>query len=401
MGIHDFDKKLQQYENRIKDSTIILEENKRIIFKFKRYCFANDLSVPRVVKLIEHLTILAERTDKPLTEWNREDVEVVLEWVDERVRKEGLSPWTKREYKKTLKKFFKWLGKKELVDWFTIGEVKARKFPDELLTEDEIIRMLEACKNPRDRALIATLWESGCRVGELGNMRVRDVELTDEGAWVKLFGKTGERSLLLPFSTIYLSEWLKAHPDPQPDNWLWVTLGRENYGSQMDYGAIRMLLKKVAKRARVSKKVHPHLFRHTRATELAKAGWSEVEMCLYMGWEIGSKMPRIYIHMVGRDIKRRIKELHGLAEPEEQERKLKAVKCPRCFKLVSSIDNFCPGCGYPLTSEAAMKMQEWNMRKARVMNEVALDPGFMAYVASLEREIRELKIVFEKYVKNK
>lgn len=117
-------------------------------------------------------------------------MEAVLEWVDERIRKENLSLWTKREYKKTLKKFFRWLGKKELVDWFTIGEIKTRKFPDELLTEDDIKKMIGACKNPRDRALIAVLWESGFRVGELGNMRVRDVELTDEGTWIKLFGKT-------------------------------------------------------------------------------------------------------------------------------------------------------------------------------------------------------------------
>jgi|Deesub1362A_J573_1020465.scaffolds.fasta_scaffold00834_25 integrase len=312
---HDFDKRLKRSLNRLDE---ICEENKQLILKFKSYCFVNDLSVPRVAKLVEQLVKMSEVRDKPFTEWTRDDIVAILEWVDERVRKEGLSPWTKREYKKTLKKFFKWLGKKELVDWFTIGEIKTRKFPDELLTEDEIRRLLEACKNPRDRALIAVLWESGCRAGELGNMRVRDVEFTEDGAWVKLFGKTGEKVVLLPFSTMYLSEWINAHPDPRPDNWLWVTLGRENYGSQMDYDAIRILLRKVAQRAGVKKKVNPHIFRHTRATELAKAGWSEVEMCLYMGWEIGSKMPRIYIHMVGRDIKRKIKEFYGLAEPNEE-----------------------------------------------------------------------------------
>lgn len=48
--------------------------------------------------------------------------------------------------------------------------------------------MLEACMNPRDRALIAVLRESGCRVGELGNMMVRDVELTeDEGSIMNVY----------------------------------------------------------------------------------------------------------------------------------------------------------------------------------------------------------------------
>jgi len=161
---HDFDKRLRRSLNRLDE---ICEENKQLILKFKSYCFVNDLSVPRVAKLVEQLVKMSEVRDKPFTEWIRDDIVAILEWVDERVRKEGLSPWTKREYKKTLKKFFKWLGKKELVDWFTIGEIKTRKFPNELLTEDEIKRLLEACKNQRDRALIAVLWESGCRDGGL------------------------------------------------------------------------------------------------------------------------------------------------------------------------------------------------------------------------------------------
>lgn len=394
--IHNYERLIERYIKRLDG---LCKENKNLILKFKRNCIANDLSLARISKLLEQLVIISEVNPKPFSKWEREDVELIIEWIDDRLRKEGLSLWTKREYKKTLKKFFNWLGKKELVDWFTVGEIKTRKFPDELLTEDDIKRLLDACKNSRDRALISVLWESGCRVGELGDMRIRDVEFTDDGAWIKLFGKTGERTVLLPFSTLYLSEWIKNHSDPFPDNWLWITLGRENYGSQMDYNAIRMLLRKIAKRAGVKKKVNPHIFRHTRATELARAGWSEVEMCLYMGWEIGSKMPRIYIHMVGRDIKQRIKELHGLVEPEQEERKLKAVRCPRCFKMVGSVDNFCPGCGYPLTSEASMKMQEWNMRKSKVMNEVALNPEFMAYVSGLEEEIKELKAIFEEYVK--
>ena len=46
--------------------------------------------------------------------------------------------------------------------------------------------------------------------------------------------KQRKKGFLLPFSTLYLSEWLRSHPDPSPNNWLWVTLGKENYGSQVD-----------------------------------------------------------------------------------------------------------------------------------------------------------------------
>ncbi len=199
--IHDFNKRLERALKRLEN---ICEENQKLILKFKSYCFANDLSLARVSKLIEQLVKISEVVNKPFTDWQREDVEKVLEWIDERIRKENLSLWTKREYKKTLKEFFRWLGKKELVDWFTIGEMKTRKFPDELITEDELKKMIEAAKNPRDWALISVLWESGCRVEELGNMRVRDVEFTDEGVWVKLFGKTGESCVVTIFYSLPL-----------------------------------------------------------------------------------------------------------------------------------------------------------------------------------------------------
>ena len=81
-------------------------EEKLLILKFKSHCFANDLSLPRITKLVEQLVKISEVVNKPFDKWEIEDVEAVLEWVDERIRKENLSLWTKREYKKTLKKFF-------------------------------------------------------------------------------------------------------------------------------------------------------------------------------------------------------------------------------------------------------------------------------------------------------
>jgi integrase len=53
---------------------------------------------------------------------------------------------------------------------------KDKPLPSELPTEEEIQKLVEACDNPRDRTFIMTLYESGGRIGEIGSLRIKDVE---------------------------------------------------------------------------------------------------------------------------------------------------------------------------------------------------------------------------------
>lgn len=91
---------------------------------------------------------------------------------------------------------------------------------ESLLTADEIQQMLRACTNERDRAIIALLYASGCRLGELVSLRIRDVVLSRVGASLHLSGKTGERDVDIfpasrnsnPGSTSTLSATFQTHP---------------------------------------------------------------------------------------------------------------------------------------------------------------------------------------------
>lgn len=70
-------------------------------------------------------------------------------------------------------------------------EEKDKKLPRKLLKEKETDRMIEAIKNPREPALIAVLWETEARPGELLAMRIRDFEDRKHGKKVVIEGKTG------------------------------------------------------------------------------------------------------------------------------------------------------------------------------------------------------------------
>ena len=84
-------------------------------------------------------------------------------------------------------------------------------------------------------------------------------------------GKTGMRRVRIIFSSPYLATWLETHPfRDNPESFVWVGIGTVGRNVPMRYDAIRMHLKRIATRAGIKKRIHPHLFRHSRSTHLAK-----------------------------------------------------------------------------------------------------------------------------------
>ena len=89
---------------------------------------------------------------------------------------------SKGKIKLTIKGFYQWLYQSEeypaLVKWIKIDASRGTKLPEELLTEAEAVELVVACKSARDKAVIALLWDTGLRVGELLGLRVKDIVLS-------------------------------------------------------------------------------------------------------------------------------------------------------------------------------------------------------------------------------
>jgi len=240
------------------------------------------------------------------------------------------------------------------VKWMnTSHNSKGRKDPDELLTRDDIKAIIEACDHPRDRALIACLYESGARRGEFLGLNIRNVEIDDRGAVIRLNpegdNKTGTRRIRLIQSAVYLQNWIENHPNSQDrDAPLWISLDQSRHGERLSEPGIRFLVKKLGRRADLDKHVHPHLFRHSRATELASKGYSESEMRIMLGWADGSDMPSRYIHMSGEDVEEKMLKMHGLLDEDEEstEDPLEPWECNRCGRENAPDSPFC-NCGRP------------------------------------------------------
>ncbi|MEM2960958.1 MAG: site-specific integrase, partial [Candidatus Bathyarchaeia archaeon] len=241
--------------------------------------------------------------------------------------------------------------------------------------------------NPRDKAFIMALYESGARIGELGSMLIRDVRFEEGYTALSLRGKTGARRVIVVASTPYLMSWLENHPlRDRPEAPLWVNLGTVNRYKAMSYPALAKVLKVAAERAGLEKKVHPHKLRHSRATFLASR-LTEAQMSQVFGWRQGSKMPGIYVHLSGRDLDDAILGVYGLRKQEETEPKLKPKVCPRCQTPNQFDARFCSRCGLALDVKTAMELEEARKATDNLMNVLIKDPEFREFLA---RKLREL-----------
>lgn len=146
---------------------------------------------------------------------------------------------------------------------------KPKRNPKETLTEAEIAVIIAAAKTVRERAMLTVLAYSGIRCEELCNLKVRDIDVAS-GLLQVIQGKgSKDRSVPIAGSCVkVVLEYLAKFPRDE-GSFLFTTL-RSN--SRYSEWALRRMVKRVVKRTGIKKCVHPHLFRHSLATNMLMRG---------------------------------------------------------------------------------------------------------------------------------
>jgi site-specific recombinase XerD len=379
--LHNYEKSLESAIRRIQNSTTLLKENRQIILEFDAHLLSEGLSLPRRKKYLHQLEKLAYWLQKDFRHATRQDIETVVQQVE----LASYSEWTKQSYRVTLKKFYQWLRGEEHypdeVRWISTSMRRGRGslMPEELLTEQDIQKLIEVSEHPRDKAFVSTLYESGCRIGELASIQLKHVTFDEYGAVILVDGKTGRRRLRLIASTPYLAVWLNNHPQKDdPDAPLWVTIGTRHKNKHMSYQSMSSLLRKLAKKAGIRKRVNPHTFRHSRATHLS-THLTEAQMKEYFGWTQSSDMASVYVHLSGRDVDDALLKLYGVKKESEQTATtvLQPTPCPRCNEKNPPTGKFCNKCGMALHLETVMHLDQKRAKWDKLMSILIKDPEIM------------------------
>lgn len=336
-------------------------ENRKIIQKYDSENKRNSLSEKTRGNNIQFLILIAKTLQKPFKKITRKDINSYLNSLD-------VSNGTRANYTIQLRKFFKWLYNDEnpnCIKDLKVVKVKDNKLKySDMLSEDEIQKLIDTYQDPQHKALISVLYDSACRVGELIGLKRGDV-VCNNGQWViSVNGKTGVRNIPLTLSVVYLEPWFNRY-HPTKDNKqapLFISMSpRDMYKKieerHLSVVAVWFMLDHARRASRIGKEVHPHLLRHSRLTWLSDHGMSENMMRIYAGWTNGSDMPAVYLHTNPANIAIKLNQIQGNAPPEESKpepSKLLPKKCPRCQAENDASSPYCKQCWLPLNIKVSL-----------------------------------------------
>ncbi|MBI5060926.1 MAG: tyrosine-type recombinase/integrase [Candidatus Aenigmarchaeota archaeon] len=381
--IHKFERAVKSRIERIKTDKTISEKNREILLKFANDCYSDRLSHGRVYKHLFQLQKIAKLLKKDFPDATKDDIKMVVREIELSHYSEN----TKKDFRISIKKFYKWLNGGEICPdcarWIkTEIKLNNKKLPEELLTQDEIKQMIKTADNPRDKALIFVLFESGCRIGELITIKMKQVNFDKYGAYMIVNGKTGARRVRLIMSCDYLRYWIESHPNKSdPESLLWVSISTNSKGEEISYACIRKRIAEIAQKAGITKKVNPHSFRHARATYLA-GKITELQLCEIMGWTLSSRMPATYVHMSGKAVDDALLKIHGLKQNGDDE----FLTCPRCKTENKPIARYCSDCGMPFGIDIIANEEEERDRYDSIMLRLISHPKVKKVIKEVLKE---------------
>lgn len=383
IDLYNYPKRLESAIAKL-DKDKIRPENKKDIVSFSKIRLAKGSSHGRVAKVVYCMRYWAKWLDKPFREATKDDLIMAVGDLENT----EFAEHTRYDLKIVLKMFYKWLeGNDETfpakISWLKPAiKNDKHKLPEELLSEDEILKMATAANNVRDKAFVLVLYETGCRIGELLTLRLRNITFDQYGAVLRVNGKTGDRRVRIISSAPILASWIELHPmGKTPEAMLWYSNWRnpKKGMKSLGHGTTYVMLRELATKAGIKKRIYPHLFRHSRATALANK-LTESQMKEHFGWVQGSDMASTYVHLSGRDVDNALLKLQGLVQVEEtKSEKLNVRICPRCKDHNAPVSRFCTKCGLPLDEKLIVKIEETKVTTNDVMNRLWEDAEYIEF----------------------
>ena len=234
--------------------------------------------------------------NKPLVLVDREDIEHYLR-MKVREGNEGTSMNNKR---RKLNSLFVWMKKQKFIRENPMEDIECFKEvlkPVDHMSAEEVEQLKEGCRDKRDRALLEWLRSTAVRKGEIPYVNINQINWTS--GEVVIYGEKTEtyRTVYLDGVALkYLQEYITEERgltirSSEP----LFTHAVGNKSSVLTQAGIYALVKRIASRSGLDRRVYPHLFRKTTATNIVRRGGSTDDAGLYIGHKPQGVTARHYV----------------------------------------------------------------------------------------------------------
>ena len=184
---------------------------------------------------------------------------------------------TKKRMHSSIKNFLKYINENEDYESIDISDIKlksSKKLP-EVLSITDIENMInfynhETYLDSRNRTVIDVLYSTGCRVSELCDINISDIDLDEK--YLKLKGKGSKQRIVPIGSMLYknLLQYLNVRETFLQNRVEPLFLSKSK--NKLDRTAVFRIIKKTAKNISLQTDVHPHTLRHSAATHMLEGG---------------------------------------------------------------------------------------------------------------------------------
>lgn len=209
-----------------------------------------------------------------------------------REKERGVSLRTLEGYRYVMSSFFGWLWREEILPknpTVNLQPIKHQKVIRKPFSPEEIERLKEAARTTRDKTILAVLLSTGCRISEICQLDVLDIDLAARAVTVLGKGNKERRVYLDDVAVMYLRRYFRERTDDSPA--LFTGKGSD----RLTPCGVRYMLGQLEARSGVEN-VHPHRFRRTLATNLIAHGMAIQEVAAILGHDkIDTTMTYVYI----------------------------------------------------------------------------------------------------------
>lgn len=228
---------------------------------------------------------------KQFSNLNNRDVELFIEQV---IVKQKFSISTQRQFISALKQFIVFHPETELNNLELERPSKSKKLP-EVLSIEEIIKLIQVTRNLKHRAIIALLYSSGLRIGELINLKLSDLHVNRKQLHIKDAKGRKDRYTVLADSFLPLLQNYVISYEPK------IFFVEGQIGKPYSASSVRKFLKRSCKLAKIERPVTPHTLRHSYATHLLEQGVGLRHIQELLGHS-KPETTMIYTHVARKDL---------------------------------------------------------------------------------------------------
>lgn len=355
----------------------------------------SSCSEQRINKYRNALTRFAYLVEKDFDKLTKEEIAEAGGIIN----KSNLSTKTKQDIISEIRTAYKYLfGDDEyfpkVVSALKPPKSKGRlRLPDEMPTEKDIIKMIKACSNTRDRFLIALMGLDGAiRPIEARGIKWKDVKKDKYGHYIiihtaKKSGDKETRSVRLIKSEPYFIKWNNEYPSEKKEEaYLFINYADLNPLAQSTITALfRRLKKKLG-----MKVLYPYLMRHQWITRASKnPEWSSTLLKKFVGHSLASNTLSEYLHYGDDDIKDAQLLVNGIKKHKEsKEAEIKPIKCPKCSKANEHDAEFCSFCNMAISQKRQLQIYEMYEENNKAM--------FNKIKSDFDKKLKELEKAVQK-----